>query len=83
MNYLQSQSMRNNLLFSGIKEDVNEKPDGTELILRNFMTSEMKLAQDLVNEIKAPQYRGKIHLCQRARKSASCQSCFEKKKLLY
>jgi hypothetical protein len=42
--------MRNNLVFSGIK--VNEKPEDTELILRNFMTSEMKLAQDLVNDLK-------------------------------
>ena len=29
LNYVQSQSMRNNLVFSGVKEDVNEKPEET------------------------------------------------------
>ena len=36
LNYLQSQSMRNNLIFSNIKEEINETAERTEAILRQF-----------------------------------------------
>ena len=52
LNYLQSQSMRNNLIFSNIKEEINETVERTEAILRQFMVKDMKIAQDLVNEMK-------------------------------
>ena len=35
--YLQSQSMRNNLIFSNSKEVANEKPGDTSNTLRTFM----------------------------------------------
>ena len=47
--YVQSQSMRNNLIFTGITEDVNEKPDVTESKLRTFMVEKLKLARDIVD----------------------------------
>lgn len=49
--YLQSQSMRNNLLFTNIPEAPSEKYEDTENILRQFMVKEMKVAQDLVDKI--------------------------------
>lgn len=52
VNYVQAQTMRNNLVFSGIEEDADEKPEQTEAILRTFLTKEMKLAQDLVDSLK-------------------------------
>jgi hypothetical protein len=39
--------MKNNLVFSWIKEDAIENPEDTELILLNFMISGKKLAQNL------------------------------------
>ena len=50
--YLQSQSMRNNLMFANIPEQVNETPVQCESKLRDFMTNELKIAQDIVDEIK-------------------------------
>lgn len=49
--YLQSQSMRNNLIFCNIDELPNEKPSDTEAILRGFMVDKLKLAQDYVQSI--------------------------------
>lgn len=45
LNYLQSQSMRNNLVFSNSEEGVNEKPEETERILRSFIVQKLKFAQ--------------------------------------
>ena len=50
--YMQSQSMRNNLIFNGISEDLHEKPDSTELKLRQFMVDKLKLAQDFVDSLR-------------------------------
>ena len=47
--YVQSQSMRNNLIFTGITEDVNEKPDVTESKLRTFMVEKLKSALLIVS----------------------------------
>ena len=47
--YLQSQSMRNNLVFGNIQEIDSED---TEKVLRQFLVEKMKIAQDLVNEIR-------------------------------
>ncbi|MEW8547194.1 MAG: hypothetical protein AB2693_27090 [Candidatus Thiodiazotropha sp.] len=47
--YVQSQSMRNNLIFTGITEDPREKPEDTESKLRQFMVEKLKLAQDIVD----------------------------------
>ena len=49
--YLQSQSMRNNLLFSGIAEAQNEVPGQTERMLREFLVDKLAMAQDLVDGI--------------------------------
>ena len=52
--YLQSQSMRNNLLFANIPEarsDVPENQPETERKLRDFLESKMKKAKDVVNSI--------------------------------
>ena len=46
--YVQSQSMRNNLVFTGITESANEKPDVTESNLRKFMVEKLQMAQDIV-----------------------------------
>ena len=40
--------MRNYLIFTGITEDVNEKPDVTVSKLRTFMVEKLKLARDIV-----------------------------------
>ena len=50
--YLQSQSMRNNLMFANIPEEVNETPVQVEYKLRDFMTHKLKIAQDIVDGIK-------------------------------
>ena len=50
--YMQSQSMRNNLIFNSISEDPHEKPDSTELKLRQFMVDKLKLAQDFVDSLR-------------------------------
>lgn len=49
--YLQSQSMRSNLLFAGIEEAPNEVPEQTEQTLRNFMETHLKMAKQEVDEI--------------------------------
>ena len=50
--YLQSQSMRNNLVFTGLTEDSNENHDVTEDKVRTFMVEKMKIAQDIVDGIQ-------------------------------
>ena len=47
--YVQSQSMRNNLIFTSITEDINGKPEVTESKLRTFMVDKFKLARDTVD----------------------------------
>ena len=46
--YVQSQLMRNNLIFTGITEDVNEKPDVTESKFRTFMVEKL-VTRDIVD----------------------------------
>ena len=47
--YVQSQSMRNNLIFTGITEGINEKPEVTMSKLRTFMVDKLKLVRDIVD----------------------------------
>ena len=49
--YLQSQSMRNNLVFTSIHEDMHEKPEQTETKIRQFLVDKLKLAQDYVTSL--------------------------------
>ena len=51
LTYLQSQSMRNNLVFSNINEAQTETTETTENVLREFLVEKMKIAQDLVKQI--------------------------------
>ena len=50
--HLRSQSMRSNLIFSRLPEEENEKPERTEVIVRKFMSDQLKIAEDIVNDIK-------------------------------
>ncbi|XP_045182697.2 uncharacterized protein LOC123541337 [Mercenaria mercenaria] len=50
--YMQSQSMRNNLIFSGVEESDSEKPEVTEGKLRAVLVDKMKLARDYVDSLK-------------------------------
>lgn len=50
--YVQSQSMRNNLVFTGITEDPLERPEVTEMKLCQFMVEKLKLAQDVVDGLR-------------------------------
>lgn len=50
--YLQSQSMRNNLIFCNIPESPNEKPDETDTKLRAFLVDQLKIAQETVTAMK-------------------------------
>lgn len=52
LNYLQSQSMRNNLMFSNIPEDINETNERTEAIVRHFIVDKLKIAHDLVKDMQ-------------------------------
>ena len=47
--YVQSQSMRNNLVFTGITEEPRKRPEVTETKLRQFMVEKLNLAQELVD----------------------------------
>ena len=51
MVYIQSQSMRNNLVFSGIEEDKNETPELTERKLRDFLVDKLHMAQEAVKQL--------------------------------
>ena len=53
--YLQSQSMRSSLIFSRLPEEENEKPERTEVIVSKFMSDQLKIAEDIVNDIKFEQ----------------------------
>lgn len=50
--YLQSQSMRNNLVFGNITEAQTEVPEDTEKIVREFMVEKMKIARKLVDDMQ-------------------------------
>ena len=49
MSYLQSQSMRNNLIFCGIEELPNETQQACEGRIRSFLVDQLKLAQSYVD----------------------------------
>ena len=48
---LQSQSMRNNLVFTGLTEDSNENHEVTEVKVRTVMVEKIKIVQDIVDGI--------------------------------
>ena len=50
--YLQSQSMRNNLIFSRLPEVENENTEQSETIIRGFLVEKLKMPEDVVREIK-------------------------------
>ncbi|KAH3698603.1 hypothetical protein DPMN_086146 [Dreissena polymorpha] len=49
--YLQSHSMRNNLMFSGIPEATSESQEDAETKLRGFIHEKLKIAKDIVDKI--------------------------------
>ena len=53
-NYAQSQSTRDNLIFTNIEESMHEKTEDCEGVLRHFMVQKLKLAQDVVDKLKIP-----------------------------
>lgn len=52
LTYVQSQSMRNNLVFGNIEEARQGESEDTELVLRGFLVEKMKIASDLVAQLK-------------------------------
>lgn len=50
--YVQSQSMRNNIVFGNIEEALPGETENAESVVRDFLVSKMKLASDLVSEMK-------------------------------
>ncbi|KAH3768337.1 hypothetical protein DPMN_169549 [Dreissena polymorpha] len=52
MNYVQSQSMRNNLIFGNIPEEPNETPIKCEQLVRDFMLEKLKLSREAVAAMK-------------------------------
>ena len=50
--YMQSQNMRNNLIFAKIPETDNEDPAKTEAIVRDFMVEKLQIAKSVVDDIK-------------------------------
>ena len=50
--YIQSQSMRNNLVFVNIPEAPTETPEDSEKKLRDFIVGQLHLAQGLVDKIQ-------------------------------
>lgn len=50
--YLKSQSMRNNLVFTGVTEADNESYEQTETKLRQHLVDAMKLTKETVNSIR-------------------------------
>ena len=52
LTYLQSQSMRNNLIFSGIAELPSERPEDTEKLIRDFICEKLHVARATVNQLK-------------------------------
>ena len=60
--YVQSQSMRNNLLFTNIPEPVHENPEASEVTLRQFMINKLKLAQSYIDSIQFERvHRIRVH----------------------
>lgn len=49
--YVQSQSMRNNLIFANIKESEHETPKDCEQLVRDFLVQKLQLAQSVVDDI--------------------------------
>ena len=49
--YVQSQSMRNNLMFANIPESTHEKPEDCERLVRQLLTHKLQLAQEIVDSI--------------------------------
>ena len=52
LTYLQSQSMRNNLIFGNIADDQNERPDCTEGKIRLFLIEKLQMAKDVVDNMQ-------------------------------
>ncbi|XP_052268783.1 uncharacterized protein LOC127870167 [Dreissena polymorpha] len=52
LTYMKSQSMRNNLIFTGVPEVESESPDTTESILRKHLTDALKIERETVASIK-------------------------------
>jgi len=52
MNYMQSQTMRNNLIFGNIPEEANETPVRSEKIIRDFIISKLKIAKEEVDNMR-------------------------------
>ncbi|KAH3837556.1 hypothetical protein DPMN_110949 [Dreissena polymorpha] len=52
MNYVQSQSMRNNLIFGNIPEVQDETPAKTEQIVREFIVSNLKVTKEEVDGMR-------------------------------
>ena len=50
--YMQSQNMRNNLIFAKVPETDNEDPAKTEAIVRDFMVEKLQIAKSVVDDIK-------------------------------
>ena len=50
--YVQSQSMRSNLVFTNIKESINERHKDCEVKLRQFIVEKLGVAQYLVDSIQ-------------------------------
>ena len=50
--YMQAESMRNNFMFSNISDELVEGQDDCEKKVRQFLVSKMKLAQDMVADMK-------------------------------
>ena len=55
--YIQSKSMRNNLVFSGIKEEKNELSEQTERKLRDFLVDKLHMAHEAVKQL----YFDRVH----------------------
>lgn len=52
ISYLQSQSMRNNLLFGNIEEAPTGETENTEVVLRKFLCDKMRIAQNLIDSMR-------------------------------
>jgi len=52
MYYIQSQTMRNDLIFGNISEEANETPVKSEQIVRDFIISKLKIAKEEVDNMR-------------------------------
>jgi len=52
INYMQSQTMRNNLIFENIPEETNETPVRSEQIIKDFIISKLKIAKEEVDNMR-------------------------------